>query len=515
MLDTGPRTSAENLAMDDVLLTCRNKGTIPNTLRLLRYRPNSVLVGFHQSVEQEVRIEYCKENGIDINRRITGGGTIFFDEPQLGWELVASRDHPKLSGSVEELYERICDAAVKGLGRLGVDAAFRPKNDIEVDGRKISGTGGALEDSAFLFQGTLLTDFDVGTMLRALRIPIEKLKDKELESVKERVTCLKWELGYLPELSVIKKALVEGFSEVFGVEFVERDLTFEEKELLEKKLEYYGSDDWIYGIRRPMEHRYELMSIYKAPGGLIRTSLIADIPNRRIQAALITGDFFAYPKRAIFDLEALLKDSSMDAAAIEEKVTGFLDGDDVEIPGVTARHLTDAILKAVRKTDLLEFGIPLGHVNSVFTVIEPIKNLAKPTVLLLPYCAKLPECEYRKKDDCTMCGDCTISDAYELAREMDVRPITIVSFEDLMENLEALKEEGVKAYVGSCCEAFYVKHIEDFEKAGLGGILVDIDNETCYELGKEQEAYLGDFESQTNLKNELIRTVLKSLLSRD
>ena len=143
LLDTGVRSAAENVTLDDVLLICRNKEYIPNTLRFLQFSPNNVLVGFHQSVEQEVRLEYCKENGIDINRRITGGGAIYLDKPQLGWEFIALRNHPLIPKGMDGLYEQMCKCTVKGLKRIGVDAEFRPKNDIEVDGRKISGTGGA------------------------------------------------------------------------------------------------------------------------------------------------------------------------------------------------------------------------------------------------------------------------------------------------------------------------------------------------------------------------------------
>ena len=70
-----------------------------------------------------------------------------------------------------------------------------------------------------MYQGTLLIDFDVDLMLRSLRIPLEKLKDKEVDSVKERVTCLKWELGYVPPLDEIKSAMVAGFEEVLDIEF--------------------------------------------------------------------------------------------------------------------------------------------------------------------------------------------------------------------------------------------------------------------------------------------------------
>lgn len=145
------------------------------------FNPPAVLVGYHQSVEQ-VRMEFCKSMGIEIDRRITGGA-IFFDTKSLGWEVIASKSDVGFYRSVEELYERMCERPILGLRELGVQAKFRLKNDIEVNGRKISGTGWTERDDTFLFQGTLLIDFDV-IKIRALRIPIVKLKDKEVESAK-------------------------------------------------------------------------------------------------------------------------------------------------------------------------------------------------------------------------------------------------------------------------------------------------------------------------------------------
>ena len=89
-----------------------------------------------------------------------------------------------------------------------------------------------------------------------------------------------------------------------------------------------------------------------------------------------------------------------------------------------------------------------------------------------------------------------------------MKAITIVSFEDLIETLASLKAEGEEGFIGCCCEPFYVKHADDFEKAGLPGILLDIDNNTCYDLGKERDAYLGKFESQTHLHLPLLEKVL-------
>jgi len=100
-----------------------------------------------------------------------------------------------------------------------MEASFRPRNDIEVRGRKIAGTGGATEGAAFLFQGTLLVDLDVHTMLRALRVPMEKLDAHEIDSLRERVTTLRAELGYRPQAPAIKEAVARAFAADFGVEW--------------------------------------------------------------------------------------------------------------------------------------------------------------------------------------------------------------------------------------------------------------------------------------------------------
>jgi lipoate-protein ligase A len=497
------------MALDEAVLTARSKGLVPNTLRFLQFSPHCTLVGYHQAVEQEIRLAFCREHGVEVNRRLTGGGGLYWDSSQLGWEIYATLDDPVFPRRAEALYERICQGAIRGLDRLGVRAAFRPKNDIEIDGRKISGTGGTSLDGAFLFQGTLLVDFDVDTMLRALRIPTEKLKDKEIESVRERVTCLAWELSAVPPLDEIKAALAAGFAETFGVELVPGPLTSFEEELLDERLPYFWSDEWVYGVRRPLARRDELRALYKSPGGLIRASLVVNAQARRIREAFITGDFFAYPRRAILDLEALLKGVPADVDVVRDVVERFFAEEEVEIPGVTAEDVLQALRDALDKSAYVQYGIPLERVNDVFTVVKPLSEITLCDTLLLPYCAKLADCAYRFQDGCERCGLCGIGDAYELAARYGLRPVSIQSYEDLQETLERLKEEGTQAFVGSCCEPFYAKHRDDFERIGLPGILVDVDSSTCYDLGKEQDAYAGRFENQTYLKLDLIERVVE------
>ena len=323
LLDTGARSAAENMALDEVLLEQKAREKIPHTLRFLQFSNPSVLVGHHQSVEEEVRFSYCRQKGIEINRRLTGGGSIYWGRAELGWEIYISKTDPRIPSRIEDLYRKMGEASANGLQRLGLRAYFRPRNDVEVSGRKISGTGGTELSGAILFQGTLLVDFDVDEMLRALRIPTEKLQDKEIDSVKERVTCLKWELGRTPSLATIKDSLIKGFQETFGVQFNPEPLTPEEETLFKVKLSHFSSPTHIFKARESLPRRKTLTSILKAPGGLIRISMAIDTKTQVINQILITGDFFAYPKRAIFDLESLLKNSKATASNIEQIIRDF------------------------------------------------------------------------------------------------------------------------------------------------------------------------------------------------
>lgn len=509
LLDTGPRSAAENMALDEVLLELKAEGRIPNTLRFLQFSTPTVLVGHHQSVEEEVRLEYCRAHSIEINRRLTGGGALYWGEKELGWEIYISKKDPRVPSRIEDLYRRMGEAAAMGLRHLGVRAYFRPRNDIEIQGRKISGTGGTELSGAILFQGTVLVDFEVDEMLRALRIPTEKLQDKEIESVKERVTCLKWELGRPTPIETIIAALIKGFKEAFGVHFENRSLTVEEEILLKRKLPYFSSPDYIFKIRDSLPRRKTLSSILKAPGGLIRISVAMDSKTQVINQILITGDFFAYPRRAIFDLESLLKNSKASPSSIKDIIRTFFSEKKPEITGVKEDHLIQALDEAIQKMALLPHGFDEEETHHLFPILKPFKEVKKPEVLLLPYCAKELECSYRNQSGCEECGRCSVGDGVQMARDFGMDFVTIQNYEELESTLNRLKRSRVRAFIGSCCEPFYGKHRPDFERIGLPGILVDVERSTCYDLGKEKKAFKGQFENQTHLNLSLLKKTLE------
>ena len=141
-------------------------------------------------------------------------------------------------------------------------------------------------------------------------------------------------------------------------------------------------------------------------------------------------------------------------------------------------------------------------------VNDAIEQLPDASVILLPYCAKLAGCEYRFDKDCISCGGCTVGVAYELARTHNLEPITIVNFEDLQSTLMDMKKRGVKSFLGCCCDPFFVKHRQDFEEAGMSALLIDIENTTCYDLDREDEAKDGAFMGETELNLEVLEKVI-------
>jgi len=514
LLDTPAMTAAENMAMDETLLEIKSKGKSPNTIRFLQFSPRAVLVGFHQSVDEEIRTDYCRANRIDINRRITGGGAIFFDENQLGWEVICEKAFFNTSIPDVRLFKALCDPVVAALSLLNIKAEFRPRNDIEVNGRKISGTGGTELESAFMFQGTMLVDFDVETMLRALKIPVEKLKAKEIDSVKDRVTCLKWELGDAPLHENLKRAIKHGFGKCLGIKLEPGGLTSEEKKRFKKKLTSFRSTRWIDIVKPRYQKREAVQASYKATAGMVRFTLAINLPQKRLKDIYITGDFLSFPGRALYDLEAELRGAPLDRDHLHAIIRNYFTRGHIIIPGLCYDDFVKPLDQCLEKIEIAKYGIPLAHCNLISLANGSFDEVIQrqPSVLLLPYCAKFTGCDLRYQKGCRICGEtgCTMGPAWAMGRRWRMKTISIVSFEDLWDELMWMKASGVSAYIGCCCQPFFSKHVDDFKRSGLPGILLDIDNTTCYELDQAKQAYAGQFESQTHLDLKLLETILKT-----
>ena len=320
VIDTGIRDGRRQIAFDQALIDAHKAGKIPDTIRFLRFPP-TVLIGRHQALSREIRLDYCRAHGVGIVRRITGGGALYFDEGQLGWELVFHRSTLGIA-TLANLARNICEAAAAGLSRLGVNAKYRPRNDIEVDGRKVSGTGGFFDGDTLFYQGTVLVDMNAADMVAALNVPEAKLAKRALDAAAQRVVTLKELLGAAPGIDAIQEALLAGFAERLGITPLRGDITADEEALAAKHHDQeIGTDAFVGEIDDPGASESVLSGSHTGAGGTITAYVRLEGQQRdRIREVLITGDFFVTPPRTVFDLEASLRKVAVaDAGAAIER----------------------------------------------------------------------------------------------------------------------------------------------------------------------------------------------------
>ncbi len=128
----------------------------------------------------------------------------------------------------------------------GLNAGFRPINDVTVDNKKISGNAMTRRDNKTLQHGTLLLDFDIKEMLRISNIPKEKYMDKQIQSIEQGMTWMDRELGYQLDLEEVKGKIRKNFERRFGVELIESALSGKEETMVKELLPKYYSDEWTY-----------------------------------------------------------------------------------------------------------------------------------------------------------------------------------------------------------------------------------------------------------------------------
>jgi len=236
------------MAIDESILIHRCEGKIPNTVRFYQFSPSAVTIGYFQSIFEEVYLDYCLSNGIDVVRRITGGGAVFHDENgEITYSVVASvNDVPR---DIIDCYGFICGGLIYALESFGLKGEFKPLNDVVVYGKKISGSAQTRRREAILQHGTFMYSTDIQKLVNSLKIVPEKLKDKGVQALEERVITLSKALGRSVCRDEVLQALINGFKRALNVDFVISDLTESEWELAKKLArEKYSCRDWNYMV---------------------------------------------------------------------------------------------------------------------------------------------------------------------------------------------------------------------------------------------------------------------------
>jgi len=231
LLDSGPNIGAYNMAVDEELLARAQAGETTPVLRFYTWHPPALSIGRFQKIGTAVDAEACRQRGIDIVRRITGGRAVLHNK-ELTYSVIARTDDTLFPMNVHGTYKIIAAGLLQGLRNLGIPAEMVSRSsrhaglvkkdtkdaacfsspswyEIIVHGRKIIGSAQRRLSGAFLQHGSILLDYDPA--LEAEVIPGGSMSDA--------VTCIRAELGREVGPDEVKRAFREGFARALDVQF--------------------------------------------------------------------------------------------------------------------------------------------------------------------------------------------------------------------------------------------------------------------------------------------------------
>jgi lipoate---protein ligase len=325
-------------------------GTNEPTLTLVNPSKPYICIGYHQELEKEVDVEYCRENGLPITRRQVGGGAVYLDENQLFWHIIVPRSQAPYR--IEDVYTRYLAGPVNALRAMGIPAVHRPVNDIQVEGRKIGGTGAATIGDAIVVVGSLIFDFDYETMVRVLKVPSEKFRDKVYQSMREYLTTIRREMGSnAPTWEQGKHILIEEIAKSLQQDVQLSKLNEREQTEMSIWRETLTSDEWLYqagGLRhggvKIAEGVHVHEAAHKAPGGLIRATVVAN--ERMLDDLALSGDFFIFPDNSIPGLETALAGSHLVEQELYDRSASFWEDNRIQAPGLAPADVAKVVMLA-------------------------------------------------------------------------------------------------------------------------------------------------------------------------
>ena len=240
-----------NMAIDEAILTARKAGKVPNTLRFYRWQPSAVSIGKNQNPEAEVYLDACKRLGVNVVRRISGGGTVYHDYEGEVTYSVTAKTGDLGTADITSVYAKIYEAITDALRLLGITADFSSgdaKNcpNLTVNGKKISGSSQTITRGVVLQHGTLLRSVDLPKMFMLLKLKNASCT-QAADIAKRKITSIQNELGHAVIPETVANALAQGFRAMLKIQLEPGELTPYEVELTNKLCkEKYATNVWNF-----------------------------------------------------------------------------------------------------------------------------------------------------------------------------------------------------------------------------------------------------------------------------
>lgn len=272
---TDPRI---NLAIEEYALKNLD---INETYLLFYINEPSIIIGKNQNTIEEINTEYVEKNGIHVVRRLSGGGAVYHDLGNLNFSFITKDD-----GESFHNFRKFTEPVVEALRKLGVNAELSGRNDLEVEGRKISGNAQFSTKGRMFSHGTLLFHSEMDNVVSALKVKKDKIESKGIKSVRSRVANISEFLSEQITIeqfrSMILKYIFDGQDEIQEYVLTEEDW----EKIQELSKARYQNWDWNYG-KSP---KFNLQHSHRFPVGSIDVRL--EVNKGLIENCKIYGDFF-------------------------------------------------------------------------------------------------------------------------------------------------------------------------------------------------------------------------------
>ena len=274
-----------NMAFDEFCL--ENLELDEPVFYLWQNRP-SVIIGANQTVNTEVNLEYLKEQDITLVRRLTGGGAVYHDWGNLNYTIVGKSDN------LERDYPEYNLQVIKALQTMGIPATLSGRNDILIEGKKVSGFAKRVCRSRLMVHGTLMFDVDLDVLEQVLCPPLTKLQSKGIASVRSRVTNIK---HYLPEMKDII-SFKNHLEDIMSNNYTDKEYPLNDShfDIIQKLVDNkFSKWEWIYGH----SPKTTLVNSVHLSCGMIEVNLI--IKENRIAFCQFSGDYLGNLPTAILE----------------------------------------------------------------------------------------------------------------------------------------------------------------------------------------------------------------------
>ena len=304
-----------NLATEEYLM---NSGVMTPPFMLFYIEKPCIIVGRNQNTVEEINEDYCKQHGITITRRLSGGGAMYQDLGNLCFSFIVPADRQRF-GDFKTLVQPIVDA-LHEMGATGAEVTGR--NDIVIDGKKFSGNAMYTRNGKTFCHGTLMFDVDTNAVAGALKVPKDKIESKGIKSVRSRVTNLKPYLkpkfqnldtaGFRDEL--IKR--IYHVDDLSQAQINEYQLTSKDQQAIHQiETDRYRDWDWVFG----QSPAFTVKKRKHFDAGTIDARF--EVQDGKIKMAKIYGDFFGVED--VHQLEKALIGKPYDVDAITKVLRSF------------------------------------------------------------------------------------------------------------------------------------------------------------------------------------------------